>query len=213
MAAPWSAGAQARILGRIHGQQTVNVLHFATNTVINDPQALATLLTALATAILACVVENLAAFTIDWKVTGVDARQIKPAVSDEVFVAAAEGTEGTQGPASVSFIASLVHLRTGGGGRSGRGRIFLPPGSEFNTTDSVYTPAAITSLNDMLLCIAGKFIGAGATEPWRLGVLSRKTMGKPPDPANFDNAFREVISTDVAANPAVMGSRKVGRGS
>jgi len=213
MAAPWSAGAQARILGRIHGQQTVNVLHFATNTVINDPQALATLLTALATAILACVVENLDAFTIDWTVLGVDARQIKPAISDEVFVAAPEGTEGTAGASSVSFISSLVHLRTGGGGRSGRGRIFLPPTSELNLTDSVLQAAAITSLNDMLTCISGKFLGAAGTEEWELGVLSRKAMGSPPNPANFDAAFRSVISMDVAPLAAVMGTRKVGRGS
>ena len=40
MPAPWVAGAQGRILGEIHGQQTVNVLNFGTNSAIADQGAL-----------------------------------------------------------------------------------------------------------------------------------------------------------------------------
>jgi hypothetical protein len=61
-----------------------------------------------------------------------------------------------------------------------------------------------------LNCVAGKFIGAGATEQWRLGVLSRETLK---GGGNFDAAFTEAISLVPSNVVAKMGSRKIGKGS
>ena len=214
MPAPWTEGARVRIIGKIQGQDYVNVMHFATNTQINDPQALHQLLIALATAILACLVENLLqAVTSDFQLVGVEAATIFPQPSDPVFVAAAAPGLGQGAPASTSFEATQVNIRTGVGGRKGRGRNFWPPVGETNTNDSTVQTAAVEDFQAMIACILGKFTGVGATTDWRLGVLSRKDMGDPPVAANFNNAFREAISMDVNTNVAIMGSRKKGRGN
>jgi hypothetical protein len=214
MPSPWAQGARVRILGKIQNQDYVNVLHFATNTQINDPQELATLLVALATAILACLHDNLLqAATQDFRLLGVEAATIFPQPSDPIFVAEPAPGLGQQSASSTSFEASQINIRTGIGGRKGRGRNFWPPVGENQTNDSTIGALAVESFQDMITCILGKFVGAGATEDWRLGVLSRKDMGTPPVAGNFDNAFREAISMDLVTNVALMGSRKRGRGN
>lgn len=213
MAAPWAQGARVRVIGKIQGQDYVNVLHFATNTQIQDPQQLATLLTALATAILACLVQNLLqAVTVDFELKGVEAMDIFPTPSDPIFVAAPANSVGMLEAASTSFEATMINIRTGVGGKKGRGKNFWPPAGEAQTNNSTVGAVAVENFNDMIQCIVGKFIGAGATEDWRLGVLSRKDMGIPPNPNNFNNAFREAISMDVNTNVALMSSRKRGSG-
>jgi hypothetical protein len=213
MAAPWAQGALVRVLGKLQGQEYVNVLHFATNTQINDPQELATLLTALATAILACLVENLLpAVTSDFTLEGVEARTIFPTPSDPILVAAGANSVGALSPASTSFEATLIEIRTGIGGRKGRGRNFWPPAGENQTTNSLLEQSAVDNFQAMITCIVGKFVGAGATEDWRLGVLSRKDMGTPPVAGNFNAAFREALSMNVKREVSMMESRKKGSG-
>lgn len=214
MPAPWAGGAQVRIIGRIHGQVTNNVLNFATNTQVNDPQTLNPLLVQLATAILECVAEHLLdAVTGDWACDGVEARLISPNSSDPVFVAAQAGAnQGAKGATSVSFASAQCNVRTGTGGRSGRGRIFFPPPGEDDITNSALSDPGIGDFNSMLNCILGKFVGAGATEPWRLGVLSRKKVGDPPALPAFDNRFREAIALDMSRDMSVISSRRKGHG-
>src|SRR6185436_3832889 len=114
MPAPWVAGAQCRIIGEIHGQQTVNVMHFATNDAILDEGELDTILLALATAMLECVVETLLpAVSSDWKVVQCDARRIYPTPSDPILATADAGSVGELSASSVSFASSLVSVRTG----------------------------------------------------------------------------------------------------
>lgn len=212
MPAPWTQGCRVRILGKIHGQDTVNVLHFATNTVINDNLERDTLILQLLAQILACVTDQLrGAVTQDWELRALEGTAIAPVLSDPQLSAAPAGTVGTLGPCSASFIASLVTIRTGVGGKTHRGRFFLPPAGEANTTASLVDDDILTQLNNFLICLAGKFIGAGASTPWRIGVLSRKTFAN--SAANFDAAFTEATSLTVSKEAAIMGSRKVNRGS
>lgn len=211
MAAPWVAGAQARIIGTIHGQQTVNVMNFATNDSIADEGALDTILLALAQALLDCVVDTLLpAVSIDWTAVRCDAKRIYPAPSDPIIATAPGGSVGELGVTSVSFAASLVNIRTGGGGRQGRGRVFLPPPGEAQIASSAIDGPTLVLIAAFLTCVAGKFMGADPTTPWHLGVLSRKhlagTLG------TFDNSFRPATSLNPVANVAVMGSRKIGHG-
>lgn len=212
MPAPWTAGAQARIIGEIHGQQTVNVMHFATNSAIFDEGALDTLLLQLAEALLECTIDTLLpAVTIDWKVVRCDAKRVYPVVSDPIVATAPAGSVGELGVTSVSFASTLYHVRTGGGGRRGRGRNFLPPAGEAQIVNSAIDAPTLALISAFLVCVAGKFMGDAATTDWRLGVLSRKNLSGVG--GNFDNSFRPATSLNPVANCAVMGTRKVGRGA
>jgi hypothetical protein len=66
-------------------------------------------------------------------------------------------------------------------------------------------------LTAFLTCMAGKFTGANASTPWRLGVFSPtnlKAVG-----GSFDTAFREATQLSPSATLAVMRSRKLGHGA
>lgn len=207
MPPPWVAGAQGRIIGEIHGQQTVNVMNFATNSQIADQAQLDTLLLQLAAAMLDCVLTTLLpAVSIDWKVVQCDAKRIYPVASDPILATAPANSVGQLGVASVSFAASLARLRTGGGGRRGQGRQFLPPPGEAQTVNSEMDGPTLTLITAYLTCVAGKFMGVGRTTDWLLGVYSRTndaaTLG------TFDNSFREVTSLNPVVKLACIRSRK-----
>lgn len=212
MPAPWVAGAQARIHGEIHGQQTVNVLNFGTNSAILDGPALDALLLQLAAALLDCVITTLLpAVSIDWRAVSCDAKRIYPVVSDPIIATADGGMVGEKSATSVSFAASLLSLRTGGGGRKGRGRLFLPPAGEAEILQSQLDSGTMTDLTAFAACLAGKFLGASPSTDWRLGVLSRVTAG--PTNAAFDSGFRICTQLSPVQDVAVMRSRRKGHGA
>lgn len=212
MAAPWVAGAQARIIGEIHGQQTVNVMHFATNDAIEDQGSLDTILLALAQAMLECVVDTLLpAVSSDWKVVRCDAKRIYPVLSDPIVATALPENVGELGPASASFEAALINVRTGGEGRRGRGRIFLPPPGEAAVAASAIDGPTLTLLAAFITCVGLKFMGANPETPWTLGILSRAKLAAVG--GNFDNSFRPATSLNPVADLAVMRSRKKGHGA
>lgn len=212
MAAPWVAGAQGRIIGEIHGQQTVNVIHFATNDQIQDEGNLDTILLQLAEALLDCALTTLLpATTADWKLIRCDAKRIYPTPSDPIIATAPGNSVGTLGATSASFLASLISVRTGGGGRRGRGRIFLPPAGEANIAQSAIDGPTIVLLTAFAACLAGKFLGAGPSTPWRLGVYSRKNDAAAT--GTFDNSFRIATSLNPVADVACMRSRRKGHGA
>ena len=211
MAAPWNAGAQARIIGSIHGQTTVNVMNFATNDSIEDEGALDTILLALAEAVRDCVIDTLLpAVSQDWTFVQADAKRIYPVTSDPIVATAPGGSVGELGVTSVSFAASLLNIRTGGGGRRGRGRVFLPPAGEAQIANSALDGPTLVLIAAFAACVAVKFMGADPETPWHLGVLSRKNLTGVG--GNFDNSFRPATSLNPVANVAVMGSRKIGHG-
>lgn len=212
MAAPWVAGAQGRIIGEIHGQQTVNVMNFATNDQIADEGNLDTILLALAAAILDCALTTLLpATTVDWKLVRCDAKRIYPTPSDPIIATAPANSVGALSASSASFIASLISVRTGGGGRRGRGRIFLPPAGEGQIAQSAIDGPTLVLLTAFAACMAGKFLGNAPTTPWRLGVYSRKNDAAAA--GTFDNSFRVATSLNPVADVAVMRSRRKGHGA
>lgn len=212
MPAPWVAGAQGRVIGEIHGQQTVNVLHFATNSAIADQGSLDTLLLQLAEAMLDCVITVLLpAVTSDWRAVRCEAKRIYPTPSDPIIATADAGSVGTLSPASHSFASSLVNIRSGIGGGRGRGRMFLPPVGEGEVTQSSIDAGTLALITAYCTCVAGKFLGASPTTDWRLGILSRTTLAGVI--GNFDNAFHIASSLNPVADVAVMRSRRKGRGA
>jgi hypothetical protein len=212
MAAPWVAGAQGRIIGELHGQQTVNVFNFGTNSAIADEAALDTLLLALAAALLDCAITTLLpAVTQDWTLIKCDAKRIYPTPSDPIISTAPGGSVGELGVTSVSFAASLISVRTGGGGKRGRGRMFLPPPGETEVTASAMDGPTLALLAAFATCMAGKFMGVSPTTDWRLGVYSRKADSE--TGGTFDNSFRLATSLNPVADLAVLRSRRKGHGA
>lgn len=211
MAAPWSGGAQARIIGELHGQQTVNVLNFATNTQPNDNDFSAMLI-ALAEAIKDCIAETLLpAVTSNWTFKRVEAQMLTPIKTNPLLVTGTNDEVGQLSVTSVSFAASLVTIRTNFGGRSGAGRFFLPPPGEGEISNSEMDGATLALLALFVACVATKFMSNDATTPWRLGVLSRKLAG--PTLANFDAGFHEAVGLSPHSTIAVMRSRRKGHGN
>jgi hypothetical protein len=208
----WARGAQLRIVGELHGQQTINVLHLGTDEVANDAGTLNEVLLQLATAMRDCVVEFLLpAVTQDWRFVRTDAKEIFPTATDPIVVSGTPGQVGELGVTSVSFAASLATLRSGQGGRRGRGRVFLPPAGEAQTAASLIDEPTLVLLAAFTACVATKFMGANPESNWHLGVLSAKDLNKVP--ANFNTAFRVVSSINLSAEVAVMRSRRRGHGN
>lgn len=213
MALPnYTHGAKVRILGKLHGQDCIQVLHFGTNAEVNDNPARDALILALLQSILACITEQLLdAVTSEWRLVGLEGMEIFPTHGDPIFLAAPANTVGTRGPTSSSVLATLIQIRTGLGGKTHRGRNFWPPAGEADSNVSVLAGDVMTALQEFVNCIAGKLIGDTATEPWRLGVYSKKNGPNPNTqfPAGFTEATAMIPSEVIA----VMGTRKVGRGS
>lgn len=204
-------GVRLRIVGEMHGSQVINVLHFNTDAEVFDDIGIDPLLTQLLEAVLACLIETLLpAVTEDYTLKFIDVRPIRGAFGDPLELQAPAGSVGELGPASVSFAASLIQVKTGGGGRSGRGRHYLPPAGEAQTLNSEIDGPTLVLIATFLACLAGKFIGNDATTPWRIGVLSQKLFAN--TPANFDAAFRPAQSLASVSTVAVMRSRKKGHG-
>lgn len=214
MPPPWSAHAIGRIHGEIHGQQTVNVLHFATNASILDVPPPDPLLLQLAEALLECAIDTLLpAVTQDWRLVKTSASYVgtvNPVVTDTLEATAPPDSVGELGPTSVSFIATGVEIKTGRLGRRGRGRMFLPPAGESNLTASEIDAGTLVLIAAFLTCLAGKFLGASPSTDWRLGVYSRTIGGV--GFANFDNAFSVAAQLSPRGTAFVIGRRKKGRG-
>ena len=213
MALPnYTHGCRVRILGKLHGQDCIQVLNFGTNAEVNDNPSRDALILALLTAILACITEQLLdAVTSEYRLVGLEGNEIFPTLGDPIFLAAPANTVGTRGPTSSSVLATLIQIRTGLGGKTHRGRNFWPPAGEADSNVSVLSGDVMTALTEFVTCIANKFIGDAATEQWRLGVYSKKNG--PQTTTQFPNGFTEATSMVPSETIAVMGSRKVGRGS
>jgi len=203
--------AECRIVGTLHGSECINVFHLDTPLAVNDSDPNAMLLV-LAAAMLDCAIQTLLpAVTQNYRLVHVDAKRLYPDKSDPVIATAPVDSIGQLGPTSVSFAASLANIRTGGGGRQGRGKKFFPPPGEAQVADSVMDEPTLELLTAFLSCLAGKFLGANKTTDWRLGVLSTthlKTLG-----GSYPNSFRIATQLSPTATLAVMRSRKVGKGA
>lgn len=212
MAAPWARGARVIIKGRMHGSVTNNVLHFATNTVVNDGGQLDDLLVALAVAVMACIVDQLLpGITSDWELEQVSAQAIYPTLGDPVVSTPPANTKGTSPGTNVSFASSLVNIRTGIDGRKGRGKMFLPPPGDSVITASKLDQAPIDAIVDFLECVFTKFNPVNGTEQWRFGVLSRKDLNG--NINNFNAAFRQATQLTPQPIVATMHSRKLNVGA
>lgn len=109
-----------------------------------------------------------------------------------------------------TFNAQLLAIRTGKGGRSFRGRMFVPPPPESGQSQSKLTPGQLILLTAFAACLIAKFIADKPATAWRLGVYSRKLGGEKYQTAAAGWTFaKSVTASDVIAT---MHSRKIGVG-
>lgn len=203
---------EARVVGQLHGSQTVNVFHFGTDADAADIPAEVALLVALATAIMACVIEFLLpAVSSDWKVDEVQCKQLFPTVTDPLVHAAPPDSNGERGPVNTSFETMLMRLRTGGGGRRGRGRKFLPPPGDADLTASVLSSTDVgNAYAAFMLCLLEKFINTAKTTPYTMVVVSATHLKT--NANDYNGASRPVTSLALESNVSVLRSRKLGTG-
>lgn len=200
--------AQITIVGSQHGSETNNVLCFGTN--ITPPNW-----TQVATWIIECIVNNLKpALSSDWTLNRLVVREIFPAIGDALDVVPGTAVAGTGLGALPAFNSALINLYTGGGGRSGRGRVFLPGVITTQVANGRINTASQTPYVNFIICMAAKFINSldpAAVRDYQWCVLSRKNAGA--NYANAGTAARPVTKAQLNPVVATMHSRKIGVGS
>lgn len=204
---------ECRTIGKLENQDYVNVVHFADDTNLVPDVDPTPLLVALAEAYILCWVQHmLPVLTPSFVLEKVTAKMISPEVGDEVEVSTGAGPgQASSVDGLPSFCSVKVEKKTGGGGRSGRGRMYLPPLPESRTTNSILDADGKTAIQAFLACIIGKFVGASKTTQFEIGVLSRKPIINPL--SGLDVNFRGCTQIVLSDHLAIMGRRKVGSGS
>jgi hypothetical protein len=213
MAGPFNAGIRARIVGNISGEDCIQVLHFGVLVPWNvDTITVNNRLKELANAIRDCIVQFLLpAASSDYFFDFVECKAIFPNESDFVPSDVTVNHVGELTAQGGNVLSQLVQVKTGSGGRRGRGRNFWPPAGEANATNGEWDPAALALIAAFCACMAGKFMEPNPTTDFRLGVYSRtidNTVGQ-----DFADAFTPAIQLTPSAIIATMGTRKKGKGS
>lgn len=198
------------IKGAQEGQAYRNVLHFRPKITVSDGD-LNNFLVTLAAAVAACFVAQLLPHLADeFAYAGTDARQIFPSVTDPQTDTTGAGV-GSVGTGTLpSFCSMLAEKRTNGGGRRGRGRMFLPAPVEDDQDGSSLSTDGVNHVTAFLTCLAGKFIGAGGTENNQMVLLSKADVA---GGQTIGNSVRDVTQLVTKTKVAIMGRRKFGRGA
>lgn len=216
MATPAAAGEIHEVVLRMRqeSQTVLNVLHFHCDTSVDDME------TRLLLALLVClttVLRPVAAST--WQVVGAQGKRVFPDVGP-IYEQAPPDPDEIQGEAAgdalPSFCSIVVNIHTTRGGRSGRGRMFIPgipegasQGSAIPTTNPYWT-----AIINYLACVAGSFINSATdldTNQISLGVLSRRLgNNKPPYLATQWARATKLIPNNLIKTT---NSRKIGHGN
>lgn len=196
--------ARAVVQGKLDGQITENVWHFGTDATVPN-------WTDLANAIIACIISSFKPMAGDaWALDHVGITPIYPSAGDEIIIYPSSPVNGTGLPPLPSFNANLIRIQTGLGGRTHRGRMFLPAVIGNDVQHGQLTDAGYAKVVAFALCLAQKFIfdeGVDATV-FKLGVLSRKGLTTATTATHFVRATNLQPQRIVA----VMRSRKIGHG-
>lgn len=202
---------QVRLIGEMHGQKCVNVLHF------RDPGGVDDVTIRLIQVLVNCFITHLvpvlsADFTL--KEVRYQFMTSDPPGVEHVFTVV--GGQGTgSGTALPSFCSAVVGLRTIIGGGSGRGRISFAGIPEDQTIDSQLDPAApfFAGLVNFVACVATAFIFA-TTPPANslVWVVYSRKLGGAKVPFGIGGA-QDIKTTHVKGQIGTINSRKVGRGA
>ena len=204
-------GYMVTVEGEIEGQQTANVFHFRCAAADSDVEL------HLILALAECFITHLLpVFSSAWKITGLRWKRVYPTLGPEFFTVPA-GTLVAAGSENAlpSYCSVVISKRTALGGRSRRGRFYLPgipedatQGSSLDTADPFWA-----GLIAFVACVVGKFVQSGelGSDQWRMAVYSR-TIGGDTFPLG-ETGFETVTQLVAHAALGTTRSRKVGRGS
>lgn len=202
---------QVRVKGLIEGQETNNVWHFKCETAVDDVEL------RLILAIIQCFNDTIKqGMSNRWSLTEVVWKRVSPTLGIEHVNVPDPAIQGDIASDHLpSFCSAVVSIRTAQGGRSKRGRTYLPAIPEAATSGSAFDTAQPywTQLVAFLLCLASKFVDNAELGSNRISmqVYSRKLGG-----ATFpygDAGFEKVIALKPNLQLGTTRSRKVGRGS
>lgn len=170
--------------GRLEGQQALNVMFFQATTTSDtiETQLLRAMIICLTTTLIPGLGSN---YTLE----KVASKRVYPTLGPIIELAPL-GTDDVTGESAgdtlPSFVSALISIQTTRGGRSGRGRMFIPGIPEGSTSgSSILTESpAWGAIVAYVACVAAQFLKSvdlPANDQWNLGVLSRKLGNdKPP---------------------------------
>ena len=202
---------QVRLVGRMEGQETNNVLHFSAKAAGTDVEV------DLILVLLTCFITHiLPVATSSWTLEKVLWKRVHPTLSNEFeVVTGGMGPGGGNAAALPSFNSAVFSIRTNTGGRSHRGRMYLPGIPEAATINSSLdnSNAYWTALLAFAACVMTNFGGGDlpGSSSFQFQVYSRKLGGStfPYGSAGFTPVISFIPHTPLGTTR----SRKVGRGS
>jgi hypothetical protein len=174
---------QVNVQGFIENQECQNVLYFRAQAADSNME------NHLFQYLIECIVQGLVPkLSGTYRFDQFTAFRVTPTVgpSVEVFPGSGIATDGAAaGDSEPSFVSALISLHTTRGGRSGRGRMFIPGVAEGDTTaSSINLEGPLwAALVAFAACMITKFLtkDLAADGDWEWGVMSRKIGGaKPP---------------------------------
>jgi hypothetical protein len=203
---PYTKVAQVVVDGLLYGQQTNNVLHFATNIEpMPDPQTLLGSLEAHIRALWRPATGS------DWTLTRLTFRALYPALLDEVERIPNPAIAATGLPALPGTNAAILALRTGLGGRTHRGRIFAPAIIGNDVTNGKFNDTGLAKWQAVGDDLVVRYKSGGSQGEWEMVVLSRKNAAAPGGTlASASVAINVVVARRI---PGVIRRRKIGVGS
>lgn len=203
---------QVRVIGRMEGQECNNILHFSCVGSSTDVETglILKLIECFTTHLMPVLASTYSLQEVRWKKVS---PVLGPEYSTIVGVGAAGGGTATALP---SYCSAVVSIRTALGGRSKRGRMYIPGIPEDQTNGSYLDPGLplYLGLVAFLACVAGEFFHpdpAGGSDLFDIGVYSRKIGG-----SAFPYGTSGFTAATALTPSSVLGttrSRKVGRGS
>lgn len=205
---------QVVLEGRQESQQVMNVMHFRARGAVADVEL------TLLRQVLVCILTALRpVMGANYQVVRAVGKRVSPDVGPdiEVIPEVGEAVQGAEeGDTLPSYVSLCISIHSTRGGRSGRGRIFIPGIPELHSQGS-FVPIGNpfwVGIIAYIACIADAFIHPeelSEANKWDLGVLSRKAGAiKPPYLATqFARATRLTVKNTLGTTR----SRKVGRGS
>lgn len=204
---------QVRIVGRLDGQETNNVLHFRYLSGASDTDVELHLIQVLITCFITHI---LPVVTSSWNFEKVVWKRVSPTLGPELTsVPTGTTTGGGAAAALPSFASAVFSIRTHEGGRSKRGRMYLAGIPENATINSTLDPAHAfwAGLLAFALCIVENFIPGDpvGSNSYGMVVYSRKIGGAAfPYGLNGATQIHEIFPVSQIGTTR---SRKVGRGS
>jgi hypothetical protein len=216
MATPGNDGEIHEVVveGRQEGQQVLNVMFFRLDSDVDNLEL------RMLRALMECFMETIVpVMASTYTLVRVYGKRVYPDLGPILEVTPDAGdtiTGASEGTGLPTFASGCINIHSVRGGRSGRGRLFMPGVPEIATTNSYFlqTGPYWLQLLAFAACVAGKFLHTNdpvVANQISLGVFSRKLGGSKP-PVN-PNGFAAATKLTPVAAVARTGSRKVGRGS